>query len=50
MDSKRNKRNKLILLVIGLLFTAFMLYTTFDFMGRTTRPGVKKHLPSSILK
>jgi hypothetical protein len=44
------RRKKLILLVLGILFTAFILYTTWDFMGRTTHPGARKHLPNSILK
>jgi hypothetical protein len=49
-DKQKNKRNKLILLVLGILFTAFVIYTTYDFMGRTTHPGARKHLPNSILK
>jgi hypothetical protein len=49
-NSERNIRNKKILLVIGIVFTAFVMYTTYDIMSRTTRPGAKKHLPHSILK
>jgi hypothetical protein len=51
MQSKSsNRRNKIVLLVLGMLFTAFIVYTTWDFMGRTTHPGARKHLPNSILK
>jgi len=49
-SEEKNRRNKRILLWTGLLFTAFIIYTTWDIMSRTTHPGAKKHLPHSILK
>ena len=50
MNTTKNKRNKRLLFILALLFTGFVLYLTIDFMGQTTRPGAKKHLPNSILK
>jgi hypothetical protein len=51
MDEKeKNKRNKLILFGIALLFTALSAWLMLDFMNRTSRPGSKKHLPTSILR
>jgi hypothetical protein len=49
-SSQKNQRNKRLLLVAGLVFLAFVVYSTYDIMSRTTHPGAKKHLPNSILK
>ena len=48
--ANNNNRNKKLLLAFAIVFTSAVLYTTYDIMSRTTRPGVKKHLPHSILK
>ena len=48
--SDKNRRNKRILLVIGLAFTVFVVLATWDIMRRTSPPGSKKHLPHSILR
>lgn len=50
MTSPKNQRNKTILLLVGILFIAFVIWTTYDIMSRTTRPGSKKHLPTQILR
>jgi hypothetical protein len=50
VDEGKNKRNRLILFAIAIGFTIFVIITLIDIMGRTTRPGAKKHLPNSILK
>lgn len=50
MDQKKNKRNKIILLLMGIGFLIFVLWTTYDIMRRTTRPGARKHLPHQILR
>ena len=41
-------RSKQIFLMVAVLFTATMVYITFDIFSRTTRPGAKKHLIESI--
>jgi hypothetical protein len=41
---------KQILFTIAILFTMVMVYFSYDIMSRTTRPGAKKHLPTSISK
>lgn len=49
-NAASNNRNKKLLLAFAIVFTSAVLYATYDIMSRTTRPGVKKHLPHSILK
>lgn len=43
-------RSKKIFLVVAALFILASIAITVDIFSRTTRPGAKKHLPTTIKK
>ena len=48
IENKTQKQKKQVLGILALVFVLIMLYLTYDIMNRTTLPGKKKHLPTSI--